>query len=277
MTTVRTSPTRTSSSINFMISTLPTEIGHRPAVVAHQPDGSPRSVNIRAVPSTFPTHPAAILPLKLWRPRWFDGVALVLGAASPDIAYLLDGSGLPVWPLSHQWHGLILFCLPVTLLGCLLTRRAAPAVAAHLPRGGPFAFQDYGALSVSGHRWWITVLSALIGAASHILLDDLEQAIPVLEIPAHLAGLAAMPALVLVIGRRRLIHRWHGEAPERPRHPVRFWSTTAAVALPLLAVIPFLPAAFLPHTSGVRVLTALALGLLTAAATAARTRTPVPG
>jgi hypothetical protein len=31
------------------------------------------------VPMTFPTHPVAVLPLKLWRPRWFDGVALVLG------------------------------------------------------------------------------------------------------------------------------------------------------------------------------------------------------
>ncbi|GAA1652337.1 DUF4184 family protein [Actinoplanes couchii] len=224
------------------------------------------------MPSTFPTHPAAILPLKLWRPRWFDGVALVLGAASPDIAYLVDGSGLPVWPLSHQWHGLFLFCLPVTLLGCFLTRRAAPAVAAHLPSGGPFALRDYGALSDSGHRWWITALSALIGAASHILLDDLEQAVPVLEIPAHVAGLVAMLALAALIGRRRLIHRWHGEAPTVPTNPTRFWTAAAAVTTPLVALIPFLPAAFLPHTTGVRLLTAAALGLLAGAATTTRSR-----
>ncbi|SDS64406.1 DUF4184 family protein [Actinoplanes derwentensis] len=226
------------------------------------------------MPSTFPTHPAAILPLKLWRPRWFDGVALAIGAASPDIAYLVDGSHLPVWPLSHQWHGLILFCLPVTLLGCLLTRRAAPVVAAHLPAGGPFTLRDYGALSVSGHRWWITVLSALIGAASHVLLDDLEQAVPFLEIPAHLAGLAGMLALAAVIGRRRLIHRWHGEAPTVPRQPARFWFTAVAVTSPLVAVIPFLPAAFLPHTTGVRLLAALALGLLAGAAVARPRRVP---
>src|SRR5689334_8456525 len=106
------SPTRTSSSRNFMISTLG--------------PGWARWATVRAVPSTFPTHPAGILPLKLWRPHWFDGVALALGAASPDVAYLVDGSGLPVWPLSHQLHGLIIFCLPVTLLGCFLVRRAAP-------------------------------------------------------------------------------------------------------------------------------------------------------
>jgi hypothetical protein len=38
----------------------------------------------------------------------------------------------------------------------------------------------------------------------------------------------------------------------------------AAVTLPLVAVIPFLPAAFLLHTSGVRLLCAVAAGLLVA-------------
>ncbi len=77
------------------------------------------------MPLTFPSHAAAVLPLKHWRPRWFDGVALVIGSACPDLAYALDGSGLPVFPLSHQWHGVVLFCLPVTLMLCPLTRWAA--------------------------------------------------------------------------------------------------------------------------------------------------------
>lgn len=47
------------------------------------------------MPMTVPTHPAAVVALKLWRPRWFDGVALVLGAAAPDLAYALDGSAPP--------------------------------------------------------------------------------------------------------------------------------------------------------------------------------------
>ncbi|WP_433789612.1 DUF4184 family protein [Actinoplanes sp. CA-252034] len=218
------------------------------------------------MPSTFPTHPAGILPLKLWRPRWFDGVALTLGAASPDVAYLVDGSGLPVWPLSHELHGLIIFCLPVTLLGCLMVRRAIPVIAAHLPAGRTFALRDYGALRHSGHRWWITVTSAIIGAASHLVLDGLEAWYPDIEYPAHIVGLAAMAMIAAIIGRGRLLRRWHGDPPPADRHPVRFWSVVAAVAVPLLAVVPFLPAAFLPHTTGVRVLTALALGLLAAAA-----------
>jgi hypothetical protein len=154
----------------------------------------------------------------------------------------------------------------VTLVGCLLVRRAAPVVAAHLPAGGPFALRDYGALRVSGHAGWITVLSALLGAASHLVLDGIEGLVPRAEYPGHLLGALALLALAWAVGRRRLVRRWHGAAPRCERRPARFWSVTALVALPGLVVTPLLPAAFLPHTSGVRVLTSLAVGLLVAAA-----------
>ncbi|AEV84689.1 hypothetical protein ACWT_3666 [Actinoplanes sp. SE50] len=218
------------------------------------------------MPITFPTHPAAVLPLKLWRPGWFDGVALALGSAAPDVAYALDGSGLPVWPLSHQVRGLVLWCLPVTLLGCLLVRRAVPVVAAHLPGGDRLALRDYGALRSSAHPWWITVLSALIGAASHLALDGLEKLMPAVELPGHAVGAVTMTVLLLVIGRRRLIRRWHGAPPVRERRPLLFWSVAAAVALPVLTVTPLLPGAGLLHTTGVRILSATALGLLLGAA-----------
>ncbi|GIF69226.1 hypothetical protein Ais01nite_72610 [Asanoa ishikariensis] len=214
---------------------------------------------------TFPSHPAGILPLKLWRPRWWDGVALVLGSTTPDLAYLLDGSGLPVWPFSHQLVGLVFWCLPLTLLGCALVRRAAPVVAAQLPAGGRFALRDYGALRFSGHPWHVTAGSALVGAASHLVLDAGEQRFPALEYPGYLVGAIVMVWLALVIGRQRLVRRWHGDPPAAARRPALFWTVTAVVALPGIALTPFLPAAFLLHTSGVRVLTALAVGLLAAA------------
>jgi hypothetical protein len=231
---------------------------------------------MRRVPMTFPSHPSVVLPLKLWRPRWFDGVALVLGSAAPDLAYLVDGSGLPVWPFSHQLAGLVGWCLPLTLAGCWLVRRAAPVVAAHLPAGGTFALRDYGALRTSGHAWWVTVLSALLGAASHLVLDGLESLVPAAEHPGHVVGALAVAGMAAVIGRRRLVRHWHGEAPPYERRPGRFWSVAAVVALPGVAVTPLLPAAFLPHTTGVRVLTALAAGLLVAAAVCARGSTATP-
>ena len=128
-----------------------------------------------------------------------------------------------------------------------------------------FALRDYGELRFSGHPWPVTVLSALVGAASHLVLDGVEQRFPVLEYPGHLVGAVALVGLALAIGRRRLIRRWHGDPPPVTRRPGLFWTVAAVVALPGIAVTPFLPAAFLFHTTGVRVLTALAAGLLAAA------------
>ena len=77
------------------------------------------------MPLTFPSHAAAVLPLKLWRPRWFDGVALVVGSAAPDFPYALD----PYLKIhAHTWWGLVWFCIPVTIAVSWLVRRAAPAV-----------------------------------------------------------------------------------------------------------------------------------------------------
>jgi hypothetical protein len=56
--------------------------------------------------------------------------------------------------------------------------------------------------------------------------------------------------------------------PARHRRPVRFWSVAGAVTLPAAALVPFLPAAHLPHTTGVRLLCAVAAGLLAASVAA---------
>jgi Domain of unknown function (DUF4184) len=139
------------------------------------------------MPATFPAHQGAVLPLKLWHPRWFDGVALAVGAASPDIAYLFDGSNLPVWPFSHEWLGLLGWCLPVTL------------------------------------------------------------------------------AVLLAIGRGRLIRQWHGPAPRVTRRPVPFWWVAGSVFVAGTVALPFLPAAFLVHTTGARLIAVAATALLVAA------------
>jgi hypothetical protein len=195
---------------------------------------------------------------------------------APDAAYVLDGSGLPVWPFSHEIPGLIGWCLPLTLLGTWILRRAAPTVAAHLPTAGSFALRDYGAIGAARHRWWITATSALIGAASHLVLDKIEQEVSLAEYVFHALGVVAMLVVGLHIGRGRLISRWYGTAPQSVVRPALFWTVTGAVALPAMAVTPFLPAAFLPHTTGVRLLAAIGAALLAAAAAVVLTgpRTP---
>jgi len=203
------------------------------------------------VPLTFPTHPVAVLPLKLWRPLWFDGVALVLGSMAPDVAYAFDGSGWPVWPFSHEYAGLFGWCLPITLVGCWLVRRAAPVLAAHVP--------PLGELRPVWPRWWVTVSSALVGAASHLALDRVEAGSRFAEYGFHVVGVLGL--LAWCLRRRR-------RGGPRAR-PVVFWAVAATVTLPLAAVTPFLPAAFLLHTSGVRLLGAVAAGLLAASAVVA--------
>lgn len=221
------------------------------------------------VPATFPSHQGLVLPLKLWRPRWFDGVALAVGAGSPDAAYLLDGSGLPVWPFSHEPVGLLGWCLPVTVVICWLLRRAAPAVAAHAPRVGGLALPDYGAVGRASHRWWVTASSAIVGAASHLALDLVEVAGPfgaATEPVLHLLGGLGTAAVLLRIGRRRLIRRWHGPPPPVPQWPLLFWSVAASVAVAGFLVVPRLPAANLIHVTGVRLIAVAAVSLLAAAA-----------
>lgn len=190
----------------------------------------------------------------------------MLGSMAPDAAYVLDGSGLPVWPFSHEPLGLLGWCLPLTLIGTRVVRSATPTIVVHLPNGGSFALRDYGAITAARHRWWITALSALIGAASHLVLDKVEQAIPVAEYVFHAVGLVAMFVLARHIGRRRLIRRWYGTPAATAGRPAVFWTVAGAVALPAVAVTPFLPAAFLPHTTGARLLAAIAAGLLAGAA-----------
>lgn len=232
------------------------------------------------MPLTFPTHPVAVLPLKLWRPGWFDGLALVLGSMAPDLAYVLDGSGLPVWPFSHELLGLVGWCLPIAWVGSWAVRRAAPVIAVHLPAAGVLALRDYGRLAVARHPWWITATSALAGAASHLALDRFELRVPAAEYVMHVLGAIGLLLLAWHIGGQRLLRRWYGDPPAPRPRPALFWSVAVLVAVPAMAVTPLLPGAFLAHTTGARLLCAVAAGLLLASAAvamAARDRQPTSG
>jgi len=220
------------------------------------------------VPLTFPSHQAVVLPLKLWRPRWFDGVALCTGAAAPDVSYGFDGLGVTIRshePLAVFWWG-----LPVALVGAWLLRRAAPFVAAHLPAAGVLHLGDYAALRRNPHRWWITVTSALIGAVSHLLADLLELiGGPYAEGTMSLALIGVAYLVARRIGRDRLLIRWNGAPIPVRRSPTVYWTVAVAVTAAQLIAVPMLPGAPIRAVWGVRVIEALAIGHLAAAAAAA--------
>lgn len=240
------------------------------------------------MPLTLPTHPVAVVPLKLWRPRWFDGVALTIGAVAPDLAFAADGYGVTIH--SHAWHALLWWALPLTVAGTRLVRWAAPTIAAHLPAGGPLALRDYGALGPARHRRLVTAASALIGAASHIAWDAFthptvdggrvlfpflhRQAWPgmpwweLLSVASNLVGFAACIALLVHIGRTRLLRRWYGPGPATgaPR-PVLFWSVVTVVFALGLASLPLQPVRLMSDQA-VRVMLFAALALVAGAAAA---------
>ena len=242
------------------------------------------------MPLTIPSHQAAVLPLKLWRPRRFDGVALVVGSAAPDVASLVAGSGLGI--RSHAWHALFWFSLPVTLALTTLLRRSAGIVAAHLPPGGPLRLRDYGVLATVHHPLAVSAYSALLGAASHLLWDSFTHPYIVLTLAEgygvhalHQTAVAGLPwwrvlqlvsdalgtlAVVLTavhIGRSRLLVAWHGPAPEVPRRPVLFWSVSVVGLAALTAAAWAMPSSWAGiNVLGTRQIAAVALALLAGAA-----------
>jgi hypothetical protein len=249
---------------------------------------------------TLPTHPLAVLPLKLWRPRWFDGVALVLGAIAPDVAYAADGYGITIH--SHAWHAPLWWAVPVVLVGAPVVRWAAAPVAAHLPAGGPLALRDYGVLARVRHPWWVTAYCAVLGAVSHLLWDAVThptvdggripfpalttELVPgwpwwlVVSRVSDLIGLAAGPLLAVHIGRSGLLRRWHGAAPAVRRRPRRFWGTAGGVLVVGAALLPFQPVTYF-HDQAIRamlvVVAALVAGALAVGAAPARTPVPTTG
>ncbi|MET9895653.1 DUF4184 family protein [Streptomyces sp. NPDC006465] len=64
------------------------------------------------MPLTFPSHGAAVMPLKIRRPQWCDGVALMVGSA-PNLPYAV-GAPLPTY--GHTWAGLALWGVPLSVV-----------------------------------------------------------------------------------------------------------------------------------------------------------------
>ena len=121
------------------------------------------------MPIPFFAHQAAVLPLRLARPRWFDGVALVVASIVPDLAYAL----LPeVRVVSHSLVGLFTWCIPMGVSVTLLVRYG---LLAGLARAGLGKLR---ARSVKPLEPLKLTVSVVIGAASHILWDGVVHPDP---------------------------------------------------------------------------------------------------
>ena len=198
------------------------------------------------MPLTFPAHQAVVLPLKIWKPRWFDGVALVVGAGSPDLFNPL--SSVDTFQ-SHHLDGVIVAVAFTIVYSILLRRFAVDGLFGALPNFGPLKAKNYRVLKNGRPRLLVTALSAFIGVASHVVVDSFTHAhrfganllglndilfeLPVLggmsgartlQYLGHTVGsLIGVLLFVLVVSRRHL-GEWYGEdqihaarnAPVRP-------------------------------------------------------------
>jgi hypothetical protein len=225
------------------------------------------------MPLTFPAHQAFVVPLKMWRPSWFDGTALVVGAAAPDLSYPLGD-----W-LSRQGHtavGAVVWGMPASIVICWLIRwRAARGVFRQIPNVGGLRLRSYGVLSSRRPPIITTLLSAALGVASHVFIDgftherrwgarwlrlderliDLplaDEGVSVaqaLQYLGHTLGSAVGAACLAVISGQRLLERWYGGAEvgaartDRPSWPIRL-SFSAVVVVVAAAVFATLQAVF---------------------------------
>lgn len=120
----------------------------------------------------FPlAHPAAVLPLRRFCPRWLSFPALLLGSVSPDAGYCF-GKWNDILS-SHQFLGSLVYCLPLSLLGLWVFYRARWPLVRRLPSPYREALEPH--CQGWSASWLVLVVSILLGAWTHLLLDDVTH------------------------------------------------------------------------------------------------------
>ena len=125
------------------------------------------------MPLTFPAHQAAVVPLKLWRPRWFDGIALVVGSGSPDLFNALVS--IETFD-SHHWDGVQVAVAFTIVYSILLRRFAIDGLFGAMPDLGPLKARSYRVLAQGRPRLLVTAFSAFVGVMSHVVIDSFTHA-----------------------------------------------------------------------------------------------------
>lgn len=110
-----------------------------------------------------PAHAAAAWPIWKARPS-LPLSALIIGTLSPDFEYFLTLAPITRW--AHTPAGLVLFCLPVSIVVWFVFRRLIrPALLDLLPHGSASAL---GSPSTS---WTRAIIAVTLGALTHVAWD----------------------------------------------------------------------------------------------------------
>jgi hypothetical protein len=229
------------------------------------------------VPFTFLAHQAPVLPLKLWRPRWFSGAGLALGSMAPDFEKFIRGDVDSRF--AHTLLGQVVYCLPVSLLVyLLLTRVVAAPLVRFAPDLGVLRLRDYARRLAAPRRerWATFAASTLVGSFTHVLWDGVTHGDPRVvaiapflanrvvvvagaevnsaslhQLAASVGGAAVTLALMARLGRDRRVLAWANDAPAPsartaapPAAPApsatlttRYWLTVAALTATISALL----------------------------------------
>lgn len=113
-------------------------------------------------------HPAAILPLQRFCPRYLSFPALIIGSMVPDLGY---ASGrLALDSLSHSLVGSFVFALPVGLLALAVFYALRGPAVTLLPEAQQRALWPL--CDEPAPPFWVLILSLLIGCWTHLLFDS---------------------------------------------------------------------------------------------------------
>ncbi|GIJ20612.1 hypothetical protein Vlu01_12360 [Micromonospora lutea] len=165
-------------------------------------------------------------------------------------------------------------------------RSCAGTILAHLPGDRWFGwYRRHGQLTRRQHQWWITISSALLGAASHLGWDWLTHTDDwlrvafglrwstitdiawwtVSDLTSTLVGAGVAVVFAARLGRREAATVGPGRGAPPPRRPALFWGAATLVAIVGLALVPLLPGATVLAATIVRSLHVAGLALLAGA------------
>jgi len=127
------------------------------------------------MPWTF-AHPAAVVPLKRWAPRYLGFPALVCGSFTPDFGYYFNPYRFA--DDAHTFAGSFVICIPVGLCLLLLFLLFREPLWFLLPQPHRGAIAPLAAKPVkySLRALAVAAISVLIGAWTHILWDSFTHA-----------------------------------------------------------------------------------------------------
>ncbi len=152
------------------------------------------------MPLTVPAHQVLVLPFMRGRRSPLPGVALLLGTALPDLAFVVGGYQANA--ISHLWWGPLLFSPTLgVLLYAWIEALLLPALGNALPAHGRLPFARLCAtrgLPGTLRGWAWTVSALVLGSYSHLFFDGWTHAsmwparVLYPDAHVHIAGMGVM-------------------------------------------------------------------------------------